>query len=157
MISPAARPALAAVVVILTLTGCTVSPQADDGFNRIESTIASWEGVEAVVVGGAFNGLPTSRTLSVDVTLDDTTSADLPDYLDRTLDAAWSFDVYEPSGVSVSFVDGAQSVPDGQIPLRLDLTDVAAELGLPDTAVHKNFVMVPSEQMAELYGPWPAG
>lgn len=140
----------------ILLNGCTVSPDADSGFERLDSTISGWRGVDSASVSGTFDGLPSSRSLSMDITLEDASNADLAEFVDRTLGTAWTFDVYEPSSVFVSLVDGAAPVPDGQIPHVLDLTPEAASLNLTDVTMGKDFLSVSRDEMVEHYGSWPA-
>ncbi|MFG6502465.1 hypothetical protein [Microbacterium sp. P05] len=144
------------MTLVVLLAGCTLSPAADPGFEELSETVSALPGVQDVSVDGAFDGLPTSRSLTISASVDEVAAGDLADLLDRTLAAAWSFDVYEPSAVSVSFADGAHPVPSGQYPPVLDMTDAVAELGLDDVSVGKTFLSVPQEQMIEHYGEWPA-
>jgi len=146
----------AGLLIAAVLSGCAASSGADAGFETLEKTISSWEGVQSAEVSGAYDGLPTSRSLSVDITLDDALSVDLEEYLDRTLQAAWSYDVYEPSSVFVSFVDGSVPVADGYVPRTLDLTGPVDVLGLEDVAFGKEFLSVSSDEMVKHYGSWPA-
>jgi hypothetical protein len=144
------------VAITVAVSGCAASPSANDEFTRLDSEVSSWDGVDSVAVDGAYDGLPTSRSLSIDVTLTDASETDLTDYLDRTLKLAWTFDAYKPSSIFVSFVDDKVEVPDGQIPRTIDLTDEVASLGFTDVTTGKNFLSVPNDAMAEHYGPWPA-
>lgn len=145
----------ASIAMVVAVAGCSASPSAEDGFTRLETAVSTWDGVDSVAVTGAYDGLPTSRSLSIDVVLEDASETDLADYLDRTLKVAWSFDAYKPSAIFVSFVDGKEPVPDGQIPRTIDLTDEAASLGLTDVTTGKNFLSVPIDEMEAHYGRWP--
>lgn len=145
-----------AIPALLGLTACGGATSAETEFASLQSQISGWPNIAEVSVSGSYNGLPTSRNLSLWVSVDDVSSVDLAALTDRLLAAAWSFQSYEPQDVSLSLHDAALPEPaEGVYAPTVDLTAALESLGLEEAKVGSQLVFFDKEIMTSRFGEWP--
>lgn len=146
------------MTIAALLTGCS----SNGALRDTESRLDELPGVTGSFAWTSYDGGPTNRRMSVRVYVDEDPEEELGALIDATLETAWSFTGFEPSGVGAQVVLGAR--PEDPVAAswegRLVLEDALPGIGLDidDVGVPSwgDVISVPKHVMADRYGDWPS-
>ncbi|MFZ4893413.1 hypothetical protein ACL9RL_03070 [Plantibacter sp. Mn2098] len=153
----AAAVVAAALLPVLTLTGC--APKTPDT-EPIRDQIVQLNGVEGASVRMTKSGLPTNRTVDVQLFVQSAESVDLPKLLEGALEAAWTRSDVEPSsGVKVAVIVGEDPTKrveylENVTTLPLGQAATALGFGTDEYSDFDRFISVWKNGMVAHYGEW---